>query len=132
MLFNFKIYDVTTWLTNNCNTYIAQYSRSKSNQAMKFGQLIEYIKRNSFLQKSCRKWGREISSRSFLVFNKALNEVQVACSLLLIHFDKLYKTLNYWSRDMLNFDFLDKGLGKSFYTAFCVWFFKKNVSHVLF
>ena len=22
---NFKIHDVTTWLTNNCNTYIAQY-----------------------------------------------------------------------------------------------------------
>ena len=22
---NFKIYDVTTWLTNNCNTHIAQY-----------------------------------------------------------------------------------------------------------
>ena len=23
--FNFKIYDATPWLTNNCNTYIAQY-----------------------------------------------------------------------------------------------------------
>ena len=23
---------------------------------------------------------------------------------------KLFKTLHYWSRDMLNFDFLDKGL----------------------
>ena len=22
---NFKIYDVTTWLTNNCNTQITQY-----------------------------------------------------------------------------------------------------------
>ena len=22
---NFKIYDVTPWLTNNCNTYIKQY-----------------------------------------------------------------------------------------------------------
>ena len=22
---NIKIYDVTTWLTNNCNTHIAQY-----------------------------------------------------------------------------------------------------------
>ena len=22
---NFKIYDATAWLTNNCNTYIAQY-----------------------------------------------------------------------------------------------------------
>ena len=22
---NFKIYDITTWLTNSCNTHIAQY-----------------------------------------------------------------------------------------------------------
>ena len=37
---NFKIYHVTTWLKNNCNTDIDQ-SRSKDNQAMKFGQLID-------------------------------------------------------------------------------------------
>ena len=30
-------------------------SRSKGNQAMKFGQLIEYNVRNILLQKSCRK-----------------------------------------------------------------------------
>ena len=29
--------------------------RSKDNQTMKFGQLIEYNKRNIFHQKSCRK-----------------------------------------------------------------------------
>ena len=35
---NFKIYDVTTWETNNCNTLIApNISRSKGNQTMKFG-----------------------------------------------------------------------------------------------
>ena len=39
--------------------------RSKINKAMKFGQLIEYNGRNIFLQKSCRKWGRETSSRPF-------------------------------------------------------------------
>ena len=34
---NFKIYGVTTWLTNNCNTHIAWYiSRSKSYQVIKF------------------------------------------------------------------------------------------------
>ena len=47
---NFKIYDVTTWLTDNCNKHIAQH-----NQTMKFAQLIEYNKRNIFLQKLCRK-----------------------------------------------------------------------------
>ena len=38
-------------------------SRSKGNQAMKFGQLKEYKVTNIFLQKSCRKWGRKASSR---------------------------------------------------------------------
>ena len=33
---NFKTHGVTTWLTNNCNTDIAQY-------LMTFGQLIEYF-----------------------------------------------------------------------------------------
>ena len=37
-------------------------SQSKDNQTMKFGQLIEYNKRNIFLQKVCRKWGKETSS----------------------------------------------------------------------
>ena len=39
---NFKIYDVTDWATNNYNTHFSQYLRSKGNQRMKFGQLIEY------------------------------------------------------------------------------------------
>ena len=34
-------------------------SRSKGNQTMKLSQLIEYNKENSFLEKLCRKWGRE-------------------------------------------------------------------------
>ena len=43
-------------------------SRSKGKQSMKFGQVIEYNKRNISLQKSCRKWGRETSSRPLFVF----------------------------------------------------------------
>ena len=43
--------------------------------------------------------------------------------------NKLHETLDYWSRDILNFDFSEKGLG-SCSTAFCVWIFKKHVSHV--
>ena len=46
-------------------------SQSKSNQAMKRGQLIEYNKENIFLQKLCRKWGREISSRPLFLFKNA-------------------------------------------------------------
>ena len=37
--------------------------RSKENQAMKFGQLIEYNNRNIFLQKSYRKRPRKTSPR---------------------------------------------------------------------
>ena len=33
------MYDVTTWLTNNCNTHLSDISRIKDNQSMKFGQL---------------------------------------------------------------------------------------------
>ena len=47
---NFKIHGATTWFTNNCNT-----SQSKVKQTMKFGQLIEYDKKNIFVQKLCRK-----------------------------------------------------------------------------
>ena len=48
-----KIYDITTCLTNNYNTHINNHiSRSKSNQTIKLGQLIEYHKRNIFLYSS--------------------------------------------------------------------------------
>ena len=47
--------------------------QSKGNQTMKFGQLIEYNKRNIFLQKLCGKWGRETSSRPLFYFLKKSN-----------------------------------------------------------
>ena len=43
---------------------LSNISGSKNNQTMKFGQLIEFNKINIFLQKSCRKGGRQTSSRS--------------------------------------------------------------------
>ena len=53
-------------------------SRSKDNQAMKFGQAIEYNKRNIFLPKLCRKLGRQTRSRPLFVFKKALLEVKAS------------------------------------------------------
>ena len=44
--------------------------QSEDNQA-KLGQLIEYNTRDIFLQKVCRKWGRETSPDLFLFFKKA-------------------------------------------------------------
>ena len=49
---NFKIYGVTTWKINNCNTHIAQYIKMclYINQTIKFGQLIECNIRNISLK----------------------------------------------------------------------------------
>ena len=55
-------------------------SQSKGNQTMKFGQLIEYNKRNIFLQKLCRKWGKETSSRPLFIFQKSLIWGESKCS----------------------------------------------------
>ena len=45
-------------------------SQNKGNQTMKFGHLIEYNKRNIFLQKFYRKWGRKTSSRPLYFLKK--------------------------------------------------------------
>ena len=49
---SFKVYDIINWETIDYNTHVAQISRGKDNQAVKFGQLIEYNMRNVFLEKS--------------------------------------------------------------------------------
>ena len=55
-------------------------SEIKSNRAMKFGQLIEYNKRNTVLQKSCRKRGKLFLVQNlFLFFKKALCKVKEIC-----------------------------------------------------
>ena len=46
---NFKIHDVTTWLTNNGKHILPNISGSKRNHTMKLGQFIDYNKRNIFL-----------------------------------------------------------------------------------
>ena len=63
-------------------------SQSRGNQTMKFGQLIEYNKRNIFLQKLWGKWGRETSFRPLFYFLKKRNmkSKQVICSLVSIYF----------------------------------------------
>ena len=49
---------------------LPKISNSKGNQVMKFGQLIKYSLRNSFLPKNCRKGGREISFLDLFLFLK--------------------------------------------------------------
>ena len=53
---------------------LTNISRSKGNQTMKLGQLIEYNKRNIYLQKLCGKWHSLRSTNpSHITFNR-LNE----------------------------------------------------------
>ena len=47
---------------------LANISRSKGNETMKFDQVIVYRNRKSFLQKSYKKRGKEITSRHYFVF----------------------------------------------------------------
>ena len=50
---------ITTTLT------MSNFSRSKGNQTIRFGQLIEYNMRNNFLEKSYTKYSGEASPRHF-------------------------------------------------------------------
>ena len=94
------------------------------NKTIKLGLLMEYNQKNIFLQKSCRKLGTEISSRSLLIY---LNGGRASG----LRF-KPYKMVNYSSRDILNFDFSEKGLGTISPSHFVYDLFKKSVSPVIF
>ena len=62
---NFKIYDVTTWLKIIAVHILTNISRSKDNQAMESGHLIEYKLRNIFLEKLYTKCVGETITRPF-------------------------------------------------------------------
>ena len=51
----FKIYDVTTWLKNNCKTHITQYLTKQRQPDNEIWSGIEYNYISFFLQKPCRK-----------------------------------------------------------------------------
>ena len=99
------------------------------NQDMKFGMLIKYNVRNIFLQKYCKKWGRETSSRPIFVFVflKASYKVKTSCPHLIfnilvdlhldIQWNKLYNIYIYIYR-YAQFLFFTKWSGTSFSTSF--------------
>ena len=99
-----------------------------------------YKVRNIFLQKPCRKWGRKTNSTIFLFFKKALYEIKASGQYLsLIHFSS--SRLEHTKKQSVNsllihrytqFWFFGKGLESSFSITYCVWFFEKKNSHVIF
>ena len=76
---------LSNWLTITIYV-LPNISRNKGNQAIKFGQIIKYSKRNIFLQKSCRKSCKETSSRLYLKKQKKLHQSKWSCSLVSIYF----------------------------------------------
>ena len=74
---NFKIYDVIGLTTNNYNPHIVQYSGTKVNKTMKFGQLIGYNMRNIFLKKSSIKFDGD--GRPRLFYKKSILRISLEC-----------------------------------------------------
>ena len=62
---NFKFCDVTASSTKSVIHILLSILRKKGNQTMKFGQLIQYNMRNTFLEKSYRECGGETGPRPF-------------------------------------------------------------------
>ena len=83
-----KIYDVTSYQTIEIQI-LPNISRSKGNQIMKFGQLVEYNIRNIFLEKPYRKCGGKTSPKPFSkkwILNISLDQqFEVLYSLFLLH-----------------------------------------------
>ena len=60
-----KIRLISNFMTSIVIHILTNISRSKDNQTMKFGQLIECSMKNIFLEKSFTKCGGETSPRPF-------------------------------------------------------------------
>ena len=102
---------------------------------MKFCLLIDYYKRNNFLQKSCTKWCRDTGSRpTFCLFflKKALYKIKACCLQLIFSIFQWFSTWHA-KQTLKNFILLikryaqfwhfRKGCGSNFSPTFCVWFF---------
>ena len=64
---NFRIQDVATWLTNNYNTHIAQYLTKQTRLDNETWSINRIYQEKHFFQKSCRKQGKDTSSRPLFV-----------------------------------------------------------------
>ena len=73
----FKIYEVNLVNKQLKYTY-SNISRSKSSQAMKFGQVIEYNKTDFFFKKHAENEAERLVPDLLLFFRKALYEVEAS------------------------------------------------------
>ena len=105
---------------------------------MKFSQLIEYNKRNIFIQKSFRKWGRETTFGPLFAFWKNFkwdkNKRSRYLSFNIFWFPSTWHTIKtncIKSGDKLNFDFLEKCLVIVF-RPHCVYDFTRKIFLMLY
>ena len=97
---NFKIYDVTTWLTLQYTYCLISHKVKATRQRNLVRQ--QNITRKIFFFKNMQK----MRQNQFQIFFFLKNDFYVVNNK-----SKMYKTLHYSSRDMPNFDFLEKSLG---------------------
>ena len=71
---------------------LANISRSKGNQAMKFCQLVEYNMRNIFLEKPSKKWDGETNPRRYSKKSKLSISLDQQPMILYRHFS-LYREI---------------------------------------
>ena len=97
---NFKIHDVTTWFTNNCNTHIAQYFTKQGQQVNEIWSVNRKILRKNqqdkyFSSKIMEKMMQGDQFHTSFYFLEKLNMrlKQVVCSLASIYFDSLQLTI---------------------------------------
>ena len=117
---NSKIYDITTWLTNNQIHILLNISRSKGNQLMNLVTLQNITRKIFFFKNHAENEARRlvpvlfVSHKSFIWGKSKWPYILIALNLI-FNENKLWKTLDYWSRNMLKFDFFRKGSGNSFH-----------------
>ena len=120
---------------------LSNISRSKGNQAMKFGQLIEHSMKNIFLGKSYTKFDGGASPRPFYKKSKLniRSTVRNVIILLLLYvLVEIYENIlkrSWWPPVFTLYKaFLKnkKRSGTSLSVSICAWFLKKNISHDVF
>ena len=115
--------------------------RSKGNQTMKYGQLIEFNKRNIFLKKSYTRFGEKLFSDSFLKNeNWAYPWINclkfcTVCLFIVFQVEDYQNILKLICRPLAFTSykfFLKKRSGASLPASFWAWLLKKNISLVIF
>ena len=123
--------------TGNMLVYIFMLSMRFVAPWIKFGQVMEYTKRNIIFINHAENGTGRLVPNLVLFFKKVLYEIKGSGLQLSFNIfwlsstwhrynkNKLYRTLHYWSRDMLDFDFLEKDLGIASPSCFLYDFSRK-------